>query len=165
MLCGVSNFERQAVDMNMKVGTFIVMFRVTFIMITSMILQTCMLTANLRIGDFQLIISLPSKKAVLECALVLILLTIWINSLSVLVRDRSSPSYFSRKLFEFGAYANSLDHLDCSLAVFYNEKFISGSKFLSSLMKAVVGTCFCAISLDHLDFRLLFGSHSYTKSG
>ena len=43
------------------------------------------------------------------------------NSLPIIFRDASSPSYFSRKLFEFGAYANSLDHLDCShcaLAVF-----------------------------------------------
>ena len=33
-------------------------------------------------------------------------------------------------------------------------------------MKAVVRTCACAISLDHLDFRLfMFGSHSYSKSG
>ena len=97
----------------------------------------------------------------------LILLTIWINSLSVLVRDRSSPSYFSRKLFEFGAYANYLDHLDCShgvLAAFYNKIFISESKFLSPSMKAVVRTCACAISLDHLDFRLfMFGSHSYSN--
>ena len=80
------------------------------------------------------------------------------NSLSVLFRDGSSSSYFSRKLFEFGAYANSPDHLDCShgvLAVFWNKIFISGSKFLSPSMKAVVRTCACAISLDNLDFRLL----------
>ena len=54
------------------------------------------------------------------------------NSLSVLFRDGSSSSYFSRKLFEFWAYVNSLDHLDCShgaLAVFYNNFLISGSKF------------------------------------
>ena len=41
---------------------------------------------------------------------------------------------FSRKLFEFGAYANSLDHSDCShgvLAVFYKNNFIAESKFLS----------------------------------
>ena len=32
-------------------------------------------------------------------------------------------------------------------------------------MKAVVRTCVCAISLDHLDFRLfMFGSHSSLKS-
>ena len=31
------------------------------------------------------------------------------NSLSVLFRDGSSSSYFWRKLFEFGAYANSVD--------------------------------------------------------
>ena len=56
------------------------------------------------------------------------------NSLSVLFRDGSSSSYFSRKLFEFAAYVNSPDNLDCShgvLAVFYNKHFISGSKFLS----------------------------------
>ena len=85
------------------------------------------------------------------------------NSLSVLFRDGSSSSYFSRK-FEFGACANSLDHLDCShgvLAVFYNTIFISESKFPSPPMKAVVRTCACTISLDHLDFRLfMFGSHS-----
>jgi len=84
------------------------------------------------------------------------------NEFSVrLFRDGSSSSYFSRKLLEFGAYANSLDHLDCRLAVFYNRNFILGSKFLSSSMKAVVETCSCAIALDHLDFRLIiFGSHS-----
>jgi len=94
---------------------------------------------------------------------------IMMNSLSVLFWDRSSPSYFSRKLFKFGASANSLDHLDCShgiLAVFYNKFFISESKFLSPPLLAVVRTCACAISLDHLDFRLfMFGSHSYSKSG
>jgi len=85
--------------------------------------------------------------------LVLILLTIWIsgclslahiveirmNSLSVLFRDGSSSSDFSRKLFEFLASANFHDHLDCShgaLALFYLRKQIS----LPS-MKAVVGTC------------------------
>ena len=86
------------------------------------------------------------------------------NSLSVLFQDGSSSSYSSRKLFEFGAYANSLDHLDCSrgtLAVFYNKYFILGSKFLSPSMKAVVRTCAYAIFLDHLDFRLfMLGSHS-----
>ena len=64
---------------------------------------------------------------------------------------------FSKKLFEFRAYANSLDHLDCShgvLAEFYNQIFISGRKFLFSSMRAVVKTCSCAISLDHLN-----GSH------
>ena len=85
---------------------------------------------------------------------------------AIFFRDGSSTSYFSRKLFELGAYANSLDHLDCSLAVLYNKKCISGSKFLSSSMKAVVGTCSCAISLDHLDSRLfMFCSQSYAKSG
>ena len=76
---------------------------------------------------------------------------------------------FSRKLFEFGAYANSLDHSDCShgvLAVFYENKFISESKFLSPPIKAVVRTCVCAISPDHSDFRLfMFGSHRFSKSG
>ena len=36
--------------------------KATSVIITTMILQTCMLTANLRIGDFQLIISLPINK-------------------------------------------------------------------------------------------------------
>ena len=65
-------------------------------------------------------------------------------------------------MFEFGAYANYLDNLDCShslLAVFYNKFFISGSKILSLSLKAVVRTCACAISHDHLDFWLyMFGS-------
>ena len=89
------------------------------------------------------------------------------NSLSVLFRDRSSPSYVLRKLFELGAYANALDYLDCThggLAVFYNKIFISGSKFLSPSMKSVVKTWACAFSLGHLDFRLLmFGSHSQNQ--
>ena len=92
----------------------------------------------------------------------LFFLTIWIHivmfgSLSVLFRDGSSSAYFSRKLFVFkGAYANSLDHLDCSLAVlavFYNQIFISERKFPSPSMKGVVRSWACAIFLDHLDFR------------
>ena len=55
-LFGVPNFERQAVDMNMKGDTFRVMFWVKFGMITTMILETRMLTAISRIGGFQLII-------------------------------------------------------------------------------------------------------------
>ena len=100
----------------------------------------------------------------MERPLLLILLTIWINSLSVLVLDRSSPSYFLMKLFEFGPYANSLDHLDCILAVFYNKFCISESKFLCPSMKAVVRTCACAISLDHLDFRLFMFGHIATRN-
>ena len=68
-----------------------------------------------------------------------------------------------RKLFEFGAHGNSLNHLNCShgvLAVFYNQMFNSGSRFMSPSMKAVVRTCPCAASLDHLDLTLLmFESH------
>ena len=74
---------------------------------------------------------------------------------------------FLRKLFKFGAYPNSLDHLDCShaaLTVFYNKFFISGSKFLSPSTNAVRVTCHCAISLDHLKFRLLmFSSYSQNQ--
>ena len=72
----------------------------------------------------------------------LISLTIWVsdcftlahiveirmNSLSVLFWNGSSSSYFLRKLFEFWAYANIFDHLDCghgTLAVFYLRKQIS----------------------------------------
>jgi len=43
------------------------------------------------------------------------LVEIRMNSRSVLFQDGSSSSYFLRKLFECAAYANSLDHLDCSL--------------------------------------------------
>ena len=52
---------------------------------------------------------------------------------------------------------NALNHSDCSLnalAVFHNIFLISESKFLSPSIKAVVGTCACAIFLDDLDFRL-----------
>ena len=41
----------------------------------------------------------------------------------------------------------------------YNNFFISGKKFLSPSIKAVVGTCSCAIFLYHLDFRLLCLAH------
>ena len=112
-------------------------------------------------------------RQLLELVLVLFLLTIWISYCLCLAHiatrnldeftvsfiwDRSSSSYFTRKLFEFGAHANSLDHLDCShgvLAVFDNIFFISGSKFLSTSMKAVVRTCACAISLDKIVYVLL----------
>ena len=51
----------------------------------------------------------------------------------------------------------------CSI---YNKFCISGKKLFSPSMKAIVRTCACAISLDHLDFSLfMFGSHSYSKSG
>ena len=84
------------------------------------------------------------------------------TSLAVLFWYGSSFSLFSRKLVEFGAYANALDHLHCShgvLSVFYNIFYFRKQISLPSL-KAVVSTCICAISLDHLDFRLyLFGSH------
>ena len=84
------------------------------------------------------------------------------HSLSVLFRYGSSHYYFLTKLFEFAAYANSLDHLDCSnnaLAVFFNKKFISGSKFLFASMKAVVRSCLFVISHDHLDYQIvIYGS-------
>ena len=66
---------------------------------------------------------------------------------------------FSRKLFKFGAYANSLDHLDCShgvLAVFYEKKIISESKFLSPPIQAVVRTCVCAISPDQFTVSFIW---------
>ena len=61
------------------------------------------------------------ERQLLELALVLYLLTIWISdrlclahiveirmySVSVSFRDRSLPYNFSRKLLEFGAYVNS----------------------------------------------------------
>ena len=75
-------------------------------------------------------------------------------------------SYFLRKLFKFGAYANSLDHLDCGhrvLSVFYN-KYISESKILCPSLEAVLRTCACAFSLDHFDLRLfMFCSHSQNQ--
>ena len=77
---------------NIKVGIFRAMFRVTFVMITTMILQTRMLTANSRIGDFQLIISLPIKKVSIgtcPCA----------NSLDHL--DQFTVSFSSRQKFTF----------------------------------------------------------------
>ena len=71
--------------------------------------------------------SLPPIKAVVrtsDCLSLAHTVEIRMNSLSVFFRDGNSSSYFSRKLFEFWAYANSLDHLDCShgaLAVFSNN--------------------------------------------
>ena len=42
--------------------------------------------------------------------------------------------------------------------------FIQGTKFLYPSMKAVVGTCPCPHSLDHLDFRLFIcGSHNQNQ--
>ena len=73
-----------------------------------------------------------------DCLCLAHILEIRMNSLSVSFQDGSSCSYFSRKLFEFWAYANSLDHLDFSLAVFYNKNFISGSKFLYQSMKGML---------------------------
>ena len=105
---------------------------------------------------FQEAIFSPSIKAVVStciCAISLGHLNFRLHSLSVSLQNGSSSSNFLVKLFEFWAYVNSLDHLDCSLAVFYNKFFISVRKFLSPSMKAVVGTCYCAFSLDHLDFR------------
>ena len=75
--------------------------------------------------------SLHQRRQLLELALVLFLLSIWIsdslclahvvkirmNSPSVSFEDRSLSSYFSRKLFKFWGFANSLDHLDSSLSV------------------------------------------------
>ena len=66
-----------------------------------------------------------------DCLCLAHVVEIRINSLSVLFRDGNSSLYFSRKLFEFKAYVNSLNHLDCSLEVFYIKKFISGSNFFS----------------------------------
>ena len=113
-------------------------------------------------------------RQLLELELVLFFLTIWISdcfclahiveirihSLSVLIQDRISSSYFSRKLFKFWAYTNSLDHLDCSLAVFYKKNYCRKQIPLP----IVVGTCSCAIYLEHLNFRLfIFSSHSWNK--
>ena len=91
----------------------------------------------------QVLISLSIR--ISECLSLAHIVEIRINSLSVLFRDGSSSSNFSRKLFEFWVYVNILDHLDCShgaLAVFYFR-----SKFLYPSMKSVVRTCACAYSL------------------
>ena len=61
-------------------------------------------------------------------------------SLSVLFHDRTSSFYFLRKLLEFRAFTNSLDHLDCSLgelAVYYDDFLFSGSKVLSHQSRQV----------------------------
>ena len=82
-------------------------------------------------------ISLPSLKAVVStciCAISLDHLDFRLYLFGSHCRNRdefivtffwygSSSSLFSRKLVEFGAYANALDHLDCSHgvhSVFYN---------------------------------------------
>ena len=71
------------------------------------------------------------------------------NSLSVLFRDGNSFSYFSRKLFEIGAYANSLDCLDCShgiLGVFYNAVVI---------LTVSISDCLCLATLDEIRMNSL----------
>jgi hypothetical protein len=63
-----------------------------------------------------------------DCFTLAHIVEIRIDSLSLLFRDGGSSYFFFRKLFEFWAYANSLDHLDCShraSAVFYLGKQIS----------------------------------------
>ena len=94
-------------------------------------------------------------RQLLELALVLFLLAISIsdyiclahiveirmNSLSVSFQDGTSCSYFSRKLFEFWAYANSLDHLDCSLAVFYNIFLFQESNFSTNQWRQCLNLC------------------------
>ena len=68
-----------------------------------------------------------------------------------------------RKLFKLGAY--QILFINWVAVMVYWQYFIifcfiSGSKFLSPSMKAFVRICACAVSLDHLDFRLfMFGSH------
>ena len=54
-----------------------------------------------------------------DCLCLAHIVEIMMNLLSVLFRsrDRSSPSYFSRKLFEFEAYANSLDYVYCQYLI------------------------------------------------
>ena len=85
------------------------------------------------------------------------------NLLSVLFQDRSKSSAFLRKLYEFGAYANSLEHLDCNhgiLAVFYDEIFYFRKQISLPSMRAGVRICACAISIANLDLKLfMFGSH------
>ena len=58
------------------------------------------------------------------------LVKIRMNLLSVLFWEGSLSSYFLRKLFKFGAYTNSLDHLDCSLAVIHNSLLQEGNFLL-----------------------------------
>ena len=87
----------------------------------------------------------PSMKAVVRicaCAisldrLDLRIVYVWLTQLvkhriillSVLFQKGSSSSYCLRKLLKFRAYTNSLDHLDCSLAVFYNNFLFQVANF------------------------------------
>ena len=67
------------------------------------------------------------------------------------ISRRKYISLILRELFEFEAYANLLDHLDCSHG--------AQAVLFSPTMKAIGKTYACAISLDHLNFRLyMFGS-------
>ena len=75
------------------------------------------------------------------------------TSLAVLFWYGSSFSLFSRKLVEFGAYANALDHLHCSHgvhSVFYNIFFISGSKSLSHHWRQLLALAFVLFILTIL---------------
>ena len=53
--------------------------------------------------------------------------------------------------------------MDCSLAVFYINILFQEANVCSSI-KAVVGTCSCAISLGYLDFRWLCLAHIATQN-
>ena len=87
------------------------------------------------------------------------------NWLSVLFQDGSSSSYFTRELFKFGPYANSLDHLNCSLVEFYNKHFISGSTFLTSSMKGSFWNMLLYYFYWPLWFQIvMFGSPRYSTS-
>ena len=121
----------------------------------------------------------------LELALVLFLLSIWIldnyglaqivkirmNSLQVLFQDGSSSSYFLTKQFKFGANVNYLDHLNCNhgaLAVL-NHKILYQEANFSLSIKAVVGNCPCAILLtiwisDCLCFAYMVEIRTYSMS-
>ena len=108
-----------------------------------------------------------------------IVLTIWISDCLCLAhiasqnQDEFTVSFISRQKFIFLFFEEAVWiwrlckfsfsfglQLWCAGSI-YKKVFISGSKFLSPSMKALVGTSPCATSLGHLDFRLFsFGLYS-----
>ena len=97
-----------------------------------------------------------------DCLSLVHIVEIRMNSLSVVFQDGSSSCYFSRKLFEFWAHANSLDHLDCShgsLAEFCNKFFVSGSKFLSRHWRQLLELALVLIFLTIWISDCLFLAH------
>ena len=78
---------------------------------------------------------------------------------SCITRQKFIFLFFEEPVWIWG-HVNSLFIIWIAVwQIFIIKVLISGSKFLSPSMKGIVGTWSCAISLNHLDFRLLCVAH------